>query len=131
VEACGFTAASTTSTVLSDPGATAHTDGAWTQLIASTSFAYRWLAIIGNNRSDAAWLNNRSTLVDIAIGGAGAEQIILSDLLSAGGSVNDNERLAVCLPVAIPAGSRISARNRSSVGTAGDRRHDLVVYGIG
>lgn len=92
---------------LIDPGAVAHTKGAWVELTASTDFATNFLVVItapeGGSAADAQWL------VDLAVGPAGFEQIVVPDIYGYNvGSTGLNYRLG--MPVAIPAGSRISAR---------------------
>jgi hypothetical protein len=94
-------------------GATAHTKGAWTELIASTPYdAYGiWIGIDGVHTSAAA----TNYLVDIGVGPSGSERVIIpnlnvwgADATAAG--LNPHQ---FWFPVYIPAGSRISARSQS------------------
>ena len=93
-------------------GGAAHTKGAWTQLIASTPYdAYGiWVSIDGVHVANT----NTAYLVDIGVGPAGSELVILPNLDAWGA---DNTGLGLRLywfPVYIPAGSRIVARSQSS-----------------
>jgi hypothetical protein len=94
-------------------GATAHTKGSWTQLISSTTYdAYGiWIGIDGVHVSAAV----SNYLVDIGVGPAGSEQVIIpnlnvwgADATAAG--LNPHQ---FWFPVYIPAGSRIAARSQS------------------
>lgn len=94
-------------------GGTAHTKGAWTALIASTPYdAYGiWIGIDGIHASAAA----TAYLVDIGVGPAGSERVIVpnlnvwgADATAAG--LNPHQ---FWFPVYIPAGSRIAARSQS------------------
>jgi hypothetical protein len=133
VESVGVvTSGLTQPTTLADPGGTAHTDGAWTQLIASTAFPYRWMCLTCCNISDTAYAAALSHLLDIGIGAAAAEVEVLSDLHVHGSTGTDHPSTgAVCFPVNIPSGVRVSARHRCSVTTTGDRRLDVAVWGCG
>lgn len=94
-----------------------NTKSAYAQLIATTSFQAEGILI-------HAYPNDNwgAYLVDIAIGTAASEQVIVSNLkltdqLSAGG---------VYLPLRVPAGSRLSARAQSSSG--GDVYLEVVLF---
>lgn len=110
--------ANSTGIAVSD--ASINTKGSWTTLISSTTYSGAWLLITLVNPN-----NLDSFLVDIGIGGAGAEQVIIPDLNT------DNQSLAApcnrfyLFPIAIPAGTRISARCASDSSAA-----DTVNVGI-
>lgn len=130
VEALGIDVANTRGVVI-DPGASANTDSAWSQLIAATGFAYRWL-MIGIGHSSGVVAAAATWLVDIAIGGAGAEVVVVPDILVGGSTANDLPLPgSVSLPVAIPAGTRVAARARCSLGTATTRTIDVMGWGVG
>lgn len=132
IETVGAVTASTRGTLLNDPGATPHTDGTWTQIVAATTHAWRWLVAVMANPSDTAYAGVKSDLVDLAVGAAAAEVEFFGDLWSYGNASTDAVLTqAFCFPVAIPAGTRISARHRCSTGTAGDRRMDVILHGVG
>lgn len=91
---------------------TTNTKGAYTQLIASTARDYRGL-LLDFGKTPAA--GDGFNLYDIAIGAAGSEVIIASNLM-VGNMVNaavvDRQ---VFLPISIPAGTAISVRMQSTV----------------
>ncbi len=124
-EAMGVSGASAT---VVDPGATANTKGAWTQLIASTSRAARSFHLNVQGAAYPSGSDQRS-LVDVAIGGAGSEVIIVPDILFAvNNTLARNPGLWLELPREIPAGSRVAVRSACSINTALDRL--LYVSGI-
>lgn len=112
---------------LIDPGAVAHTKSPWFELAASTDFASNFLVVItapeGGSTADAQWL------VDLAIGAAGSEQIVVPDIYGYNvGSTGLNYRLG--LPVSIPAGSRISARAQCTA-TTGFKVFQISLLAVG
>lgn len=113
-----------------DPGASANTKGAWTQLTASSAalagFALAFGTQANTTRTRCTWL------IDIGIGGAGSEQVLLADLLLSTDTSSDNMAPGATpfLPLSIPAGTRIAARAACSITDATDRLFDLVLYGV-
>jgi hypothetical protein len=85
-----------------------NTKGSYTQLIASTAHPAGGLLVIlgGANTSGGAYL------VDIAIGAAASEQIILPDLYYHAQS--DSTYMYFYIPISVPKGSRLSARTACS-----------------
>ena len=113
-----------------DPGAVADTDSAWTQIVAATDRAHNWLVIAGRFGDIALGAATRWRL-SIGIGAA-TEQALIPDLHFSADTIADSPfGGVVCLPVFIPAGSRLTARVRSSVTTDGDRDIWLKLYGAG
>jgi hypothetical protein len=112
-----------------DPGATANTDSAWVEITSATVRDHHWLVIAGRfgDRSITAAASWR-----LSIGiGAAPEQVLIPDLhMSADVTSDATYCPVVCLPVFIPAGSRLTARVRSSVTTDGDRDVWLRLYGV-
>lgn len=100
-EAAGL-AASTDLVALSG-GAANNTKGAWTQLLAATAFDAHAMLLVFND-PDASF----NGLVDIGIGAAGSERVLLPDLYIRTETNKFVGRLMV--PIAIPAGTRLSAR---------------------
>jgi hypothetical protein len=129
VETWGATTADSGGTSV-DPGATADTKGAYSELITTTVRDSKWLVLrIGQNtdiiRSNCRWW------IDIAIGAAGSEQIIIPDIQVECWSTSDKiSPTNVSLPCNIPAGVRVAARSRCNINTAGDRLFDLTAYGL-
>jgi hypothetical protein len=132
-EAAGVVTATSRSTLLNDPGTVAHTDGTWTELIASTGFPYRWMCIAFSNPNDTAWAGGAAThLVDIGVGAGGSEVELISDIPTGGQSSDDNVNPATyCFPCSVGQGQRIVARHRCSSITGNDRRLNATVYGAG
>jgi hypothetical protein len=114
-----------------DPGGTLNTKGAYSEIVASTTNRIRGLIIAigaqGNNaRTDALWL------FDVAIGAAGSEQIIISDLpiscVAAGDAVSPG--VFPIIPISIPEGTRVAVRAQCSIIDAADRLFDVILYGV-
>lgn len=107
------TLADTSAVVAVAADASAHTKGAWVQLVASTS-ADADLAIVAVHGVSTG-STNTATLLDIAVGGSGSEIPIVSDVAVGGAETITSSTFTIPLPVSIPAGSRISARIQSVV----------------
>lgn len=92
--------------------------GAWTQAIASLSNdTYGLLICISGNNASAA---SRNTAVDIGIGAAASEIVVIPDLI-AGNACSyavGGSGLWYFFPVAIPAGTRVAVRAQGTVTTA-------------
>lgn len=112
------TAASTGTSV--DPGGSANTKGSWVELTSSTAHGSQWAVISithALNISSARWL------MDLAIGGAGSEVVVLQDLLWSGHQIS-NVGLGIqrtFIPLALPSGVRLAARCQSSITSATER----------
>lgn len=93
--------------------ATQHTKGAWSELIASASGEATMLILYvsGTSTSTAA----TSTLLDIGIGAASSETVIISDLAIGYAIDRANNVRLYSIPLLIPAGSRVAARIQSQV----------------
>ena len=109
-----------------DPGATVNTKGAWSQLVASSANPMRKMIItLGNQDNEARTASNM--LIDISVGGAGSEEIIVPDIAArTDGQIGP----PVELDVALPSGVRIAARSACSITDATDRLVDVAVYGV-
>lgn len=95
------------------PGATAHTKTAWVQAIASTSAAVGIvrLRVYGNYTAGSAV---NASLIDIGVGAAGSEVAVASNIAVGGAAIgNVFGGVYVDIPLAIPAGSRVSLRAQS------------------
>ncbi len=114
-----------------DPGATINTKGAWSQIVASATNPLRALvACIGNQLNGVRIAGDY--LVDIGVGGAGSEQIIIPDLHVEDSSNSDTIVPSVLGPFAvdIPATTRLAARAQCSHADATDRLFDITLYGV-
>ena len=106
------------------PSGTAHVKGGFTELLASTGFSYTNLLIGFSSR------DNDVAIVDIAIGSAGNEEVILHDLLvdlSTDTSRFDSQ--STMLPVSIPAGTRISGRVQAGSTTTNGPAAKFIGFG--
>lgn len=83
--------------------------GAYTELVASTGFACDCVVVIINSPTGVA----RDWLIDIAVGAALSEVVVVGDLGFSGGSVL-NTMDQYILPISIASGSRVAARCQSS-----------------
>jgi len=87
---------------------TAHVKGSWVELVAATEFDADRVVVSLHTMEEAGVI---TALVDLAVGAASSEQVVVADLLVAGGA----QSIAVAdLPLHIPAGSRLSARAQAS-----------------
>ena len=121
-EAAGI---SSTAGTLLTAHASADTKGAYAQLIAATSFDAVMAIVTLSNGSVAS----NVFLVDLAVGAAASEQILIADLHSAVASSANTTPATVRFPVAIPAGSRLAARCQASTGGLTIRAHVLLLGG--
>lgn len=109
----------------------AHTKGAWVELIASTSAAADCVQIAAQAVSTSN--TNTATLLDIGIGAAGAETAIVQNVAIGGAAAfaqNDERSFRVSVPVYVPAGSRVAARIQSVI-TLGKTAQISVRLGAG
>jgi hypothetical protein len=97
-------------------GASAHTKGSPpTQLLASTNYT-GFGVIVGLGNVGTAASTNTRTLVDIMIGGAGSEQVLIPNLIAgqAGPSNSASSNpVYYYFPIIVPPLSRLSARSQS------------------
>ena len=106
IEQAGNVTASSNGTAIT-AHATPGTDGAYTQLIAATARQTHALSL---RFGEGGTVTGRA-LIDLAIGGAGSEQIILADIPHI--QINAAKRCPftdLWVPLAIPAGVRLAAR---------------------
>src|SRR6266566_2064348 len=108
-QGAGTNVSGSLSTQLTAAG-TANTKGSYAQLIASSS-ADAVFALITMQYSPAA--NPNAVAVDIAVGGAGSETVVVPNLLMEG--ITSSGNWQILIPLHIPAGTRIAARCQSSV----------------
>lgn len=80
-----------------------HTKGAWVTLLAATAFDAQGLLV---HMGD---INEVTPLLDIGLGAAGAEVVLIPNLRRSGRAGGSS----VYFPVAVPAGTRLSARVQS------------------
>ncbi len=113
-----------------DPGSTANTKGAWTEIDASAAGDADWALVhIGPNENASMGLLTR-WLVDIGTGGSGAESAIITDL-GFGQDTQENGHCYYMIPLTIASGDRISVRAACTNTDATDRLIDVVLLGFG
>lgn len=127
-KAVGLADLTTSRGITVDPGATLATEGAYSQLVASSSVRAVGIIFTFGSAGDGAKSTTNITM-DIAYGAAASEKIILTDILLCLSSATNTPlpRMTGPYPVDIPAASRIAARAMPSVSiaTASQRRFDL------
>lgn len=113
-----------------DPGGTVNTKGSYTQITASTTYPIRFLVFaIGNQLNNIR--TSQSWLVDIAVGAAASEVVKIPNIpLNCSTSPDIITPQTMCIPVNIPAGTRLSVRAMSDGNDATDRLFDIVLYGV-
>ena len=114
-----------------DPGSTADTKGAWTEMDATTANPMKMLALgIGGQGNFA--ITAHEQLVDIGIGAAGSEQVVVPDFLIQGGQGVDVMApfFSTWFPIAVPEGSRLAVRSQCSITDSTDRTYDAILYGL-
>lgn len=136
VDALGFSTGTTLGTQV-DPGGTANTKGAYSQIIASTARDYMGL-LLGFDTQNDSTSAFAQFLVDVAIGGSGSEKIIMPNLQLL--RTTKSSTSVACeyilppsqpfIPIAIPAGTRIAARAQCSINTATRRLFGITAYGV-
>jgi hypothetical protein len=113
-----------------DPGGAANTKGNWVELTSATDRSSQGivLAFGGKLNTLFRWGEWR---VDIGVGGAGSENVVVSDFNLTIGNVNGILAAPKCspfMPVSIPKGSRVAVRSQSSITDATDRLFDTIAY---
>lgn len=131
IETYGARSSGATGGAQIEPGAATHTKGVWTA-VGTTNSTIRQLTIALSNR-DNSIRTTANWLMDIAIGAAAAETIIIPDLLITAHSTDDNMHPPVFPPflVNIPPSTRIAVRAQSNIVDATDRLFDVILYGVG
>jgi hypothetical protein len=113
-----------------DPGGSANTKGAYSQLSASLTIPVSFLLLMPGSAANGTPTNARWN-VDIAIGAGGSEEVIVPDLHFALHTTTKTIfPFIIGLPVNIPAGQRLSARAQCDITDATDRLMDLVAIGL-
>lgn len=115
----------------------AHTKGAWSQIIASTTANATMLKIIV--RDIASNNVNTATLLDIGTGASGSETALISNIAVGGAPVDASNAplgLAFSVPIKVASGTRLSARIQSVVtggktGTVTIATYDMGDYAFG
>lgn len=124
----GADTGNTTGTAI-DPGGVANTEGAYAPLIASTDHRIRglWVSL---NRDGKTTHADGYHEVDVAIGAAASEVNVVEGISLGTEALNDSisQPWSSFFPVNVPAGSRLSARDRSGITTVGSREMSIVAH---
>lgn len=108
IETIGAVGSGSTGTTVT-ASLTANTKGSWVELVSATGRASHSVTVTANPTSLAAYL------LDIGVGAAGSEQVLIADVHHSG---NFEVPMAIGFPVSIPAGSRVAARLACSTAVA-------------
>jgi hypothetical protein len=113
-----------------DPGATINTKGAWTEMTASTTAAWNYVSYSQQFEFDSL-VPDGTFLVDVAVGSAGNEQVVVSNshFKTDSGFDSCSPTCSGVLFCHIPRNSRVAVRAQSSYNTAGTRDFKLKVQG--
>lgn len=112
-----------------DPGGAANTKGSWVELDASCSDTIRGFWIhVGVNENLTIGVNS-TTFIDIGIGAAASEQIIVPDHYTYATTAEDGSA-SLFYDIEIPSGTRISARSQCTDTDATDRVRTVALVGL-
>jgi hypothetical protein len=128
IVALGATTATTVGTTIT-PGAS-NAEGAWTQIVASTTDDYAGVMLSHLFNVDTTLTSELVGCGDVGVGGSGSEKVV-GENITYSLIANANEtRNSFHMPafVGIPAGSRLCARWSGSL--AADGTNSIIVYGL-
>lgn len=132
-ECVAYYTATTSRGVTIDAGATANTKPAWTSVgtVGANEMIDAIMIGIGPN-TDVTRTAATTGLLDIGAGSAGAQYVVLENILWGFTTTSDTPFPNVVgpFPVSIPANTTIWARMQSTNNSAGDRTIDLAVWGL-
>lgn len=114
-----------------DAGATPNTKGSYSQIIASTSNRYQAIMLCISSDNQRAQNGSERFAIDIAVGAAASEKVIVNNLLCTWSFSNGATILPWCFgpfPCDIPAGSRLAVRAQNSAATV--TKFDATLYGF-
>lgn len=116
--------------VVVDAGGTANTKSSYSEITSATTAPIRELILAFGNAGDTSRVACR-WLMDLAIGAAASEQIIIPNiLLNHPTGTNIIAAQTRRFEINIPAGVRLAARAQCTTNTAGDRTFDILAYGV-
>lgn len=135
IDTYGFNSA-TIQGVAIDPGATANTKGAYSQIVSATTADTAGIFVNFDTQNNTTGSTNSSTqLIDIAVGASGSEIVIvpntlLSSFQSTGGESIQMSGYLPYMPIQIPAGSRLAVRSQCSTNVSPDRLFGCTIWGV-
>lgn len=114
-----------------DPGASADTKGAYSQLTASTTNDLAGFMLTFDQQGRTTGTSSGDYAIDIAVGSAGNEKAILPNTWNfLNSAVSMQIRNTGFIPMPIRAGSRIAARAQSAVTTSPNRIIGITLVGM-
>lgn len=127
LKALGATTASTTGTALTPAN---QTEGAWAQIVASTTEDFGGVMVSPLFNEDTTLGTLLRTTIDVGIGASGQEVAIGENLTMQHLYTNAEQKEAICYPsfTGIPAGSRLVARASGS--STADSVNSVILYGF-
>lgn len=133
IDTYGFSTAATKGTVI-DPGGTAATKGAYSEIVSSLSYDIAGF-VLGFDASTTSGSSALSWTVDVSVGSLGNEVVILPDFQLYGrGSGTTYKAIyppaTPFIPIQIPAGSRVSIRAQCNSITSVVRVFGVTFYGV-
>lgn len=116
-------------TILTSP-ASINTKAAWTVITAAVTSPARWI-VVGLTSPNTTIATAIDGLLDVGMGGAGAEAVIIPDI-SFGVSANEevNHANSLTFPVNVPVGARLVARYQAT-STASTGSPSVTLTGVG
>jgi hypothetical protein len=109
----GAVTASSKGTTVTASGST-HTKGSWAEITSSAAISSEWCVLSVHNDGT----NGKHNLIDIAVGAASSEQVIVSNLYMPAAQTYQLTGGKHSFPLHIPAGSRVAVRAQSDVANA-------------
>lgn len=114
-----------------DPGGTANTKSAWTELVASTAKSVDSIYVMVGQNADTTRTATATALLDIGVGSSSNEFAMIPNIFMRWTTTLGGPQFNIGpMPCAIPAGSRIVARAQCTDITAGDRTLDVGLLGF-
>lgn len=96
-------------------GGSAHTKGAWAQVTAATTAPCHGFLVCISTTANYAAATDTSTLLDIGIGGAGSEVVVVPNIgIGYQGPATGVNGTVTTVPVTVPQGSRVAVRAQST-----------------
>lgn len=133
IDTYGFSS-SATKGVLIDPGGTALTKGAYSEVATSTTYDLAGF-VLAFDSSTASGSGFAGWTIDVGIGASGSEVVILPDLQVYGRGSGTTYKalypgLTPFIPIQIPAGSRIAVRAQCTTNSSVARTFGVTLYGV-
>jgi hypothetical protein len=133
IDTYGFNSATILGTSV-DPGSTANTKGAYSQIVSSTVADIGGIFVVFDAQNTASGSSgNTYSLIDIAVGPSGSEVVIIPNIVLSvftAGTATQFGGFLPYMPIQIQAGSRISVRSQSSTNASPDRIIGCTIFGV-